>query len=231
MENFKPHAIKRLVTEGEISKIQEPIENIKKNIEYISEIPVEKGKYYRVTGISEILSIVKNKSLASPENSFYDRRQMAFISKNSNYSIEDLEFINAKNPSQIREIYNEHISKPNKEKGIITLVARTKSNHGDIGFVKEGFFYNPLNKEGSHFGAPVIVGSEELSLFEQGVHGSRHGVFNKEIESKKPAILKEGNNAENFEYWLYETEKGWHKNNFDSLVNFVNEKYKVEDEQ
>ena len=32
MENFIVHAIKRLVIEGEISKIQEPIQNIQKNI-------------------------------------------------------------------------------------------------------------------------------------------------------------------------------------------------------
>ncbi len=200
-----------------IQQTQDSIEKLRNSIEYLNEIPIEKGKYYRVTGISEILSIIKNKSLNLPTGSFYDRQILNQISKKSDYSIEELELINAEDSSKIKEIYNKYILNPNNEKGVVTLVARTKSNHGEIGFVKEGFFYNPTNKDSSHFGAPVIVGREETSVFEQGVHGSRHNLFNKDIESNKAVVLRDGTDAENFEYWLYEKDKGWYKNSFNEL--------------
>jgi hypothetical protein len=200
-----------------IQQQKDLIEKLKNSIEYFNEIPIEKGKYYRVTGISEILSIIKNKSLVSPENSFYDRQMLRLISEKSDYSTEELELINANDPLKIREIYNKYILNPNKEKGIVALVPRTKSNHGDIGFVKEGFFYNPTNKEGGHFGAPVIVGSEEVSVFEQGAHGSRTNLFNKDIEPNKPVVLKDGIDAKNFEYWLHDKDKGWCKKTFEDL--------------
>lgn len=206
-----------------VQQIQESIDKIKNKIEYFEEIPIEKGKYYRVTGISELRAIVKNKTLTTPDKSYYDRSMLSKIAKNSGYSIDDLELINSENPEEIRELYKKYISGQNNKKGEITIKARTKSNHGDIGFVKEGFFYNPMNKEGGHFGAPVIVGSEEKSLFESGVHGSRQELFNKDIESNRPVVLKDGADASNFEYWLHEEEKGWSKNNFDDLqIKFEN---------
>lgn len=206
-----------------VQQIKDSIDKIKNKIEYFKEIPIEKGKYYRVTGVSELRAIVKNKTLTTPDKSYYDRSMLSKIAKNSGYSIDDLELINSDNPEEIRELYKKYISEPNKQEGKVTIVARTKSNHGDIGFVKEGFFYNPMNEDGSHFGAPVIVGSEEKSLFESGVHGSRQELFNKDIESNKPVVLKDGADASNFEYWLHEEGKGWNKNNFDDLqIKFEN---------
>lgn len=204
-------------------QLKESIDKLKNKIEYFQEIPIEKGKYYRVTGISELRSIIKNKTLTTPDKSYYDRSMLSKIAKNSEYSIDDLELINSDNPETIRELYKKYISEPNKTEGRVTIVARTKSNHGDIGFVKEGFFYNPMNENGGHFGAPVIVGSEDKSLFESGVHGSRQDLFNEDIEPNKPVILKDGMDAANFEYWLHEEEKGWSKNNFDDLqIKFEN---------
>lgn len=200
-----------------VQQAQETMEKLKNKVEYFNEIPIEKGKYYRVTGMSEILSIVKNKSLSLPAGSFYDRKILNQISKKSGYSIEELELINAEDSTKIKEIYNKYIHNPNNEKGITTIVARTKSNHGDIGFVKEGFFYNPINKDSGHFGAPVIVGREDTSLFQKGAHGSRQNLFNKEIESNKAVVLKEGTDARNFDYWLHEKDKGWYKNSFEDL--------------
>lgn len=206
-----------------VQQIKDSIDKIKNKIEYFKEIPIEKGKYYRVTGVSELRAIVKNKTLTTPDKSYYDRSIFSKIAKNSDYSIDDLELINSNNPEEIRELYKKYISEPNKTEGKVTIVARTKSNHGDIGFVKEGFFYNPMNEGGSHFGAPVIVGSEEKSLFESGFHGSRQELFNKDIESNKPVVLKDGADASNFEYWLHEEGKGWNKNNFDDLqIKFEN---------
>jgi len=206
-----------------VQQIKDSIDKIKNKIEYFKEIPIEKGKYYRVTGVSELRSIVKNKTLTTSEKSYYDRLMLSKIAKNSEYSIDDLELINSDNPETIRELYKKYISEPNKTEGKVTIVARTKSNHGDIGFVKEGFFYNPMNEESGHFGAPVIVGSEDKSLFESGVHGSRQDLFNEDIEPNKPVVLKDGMDAANFEYWLHEEEKGWSKNNFDDLqIKFEN---------
>jgi hypothetical protein len=200
-----------------LKQSQETLDKLKNQIEYFNEIPIEKDKYYRVTGISEILSIIKNKSLNKSGESFFDRQILNQISNISEYSIDELELINAENPQKIREIYNKYILKPNNEKKIVTLVAKTKSNHGDIGFVKEGFFYNPNDKKRGHFGAPVIVGSQEKSKFQKGVHGNRHNIYNEEIGPKTAVVLKDGLDASNFEYWLYEKNKGWHKNSFEDL--------------
>ena len=198
-----------------IKQIQESIDKLKNTIEYLNEIPVEKGKYYRVTGISEILSIIKNKALNKPTESFFDRQILNQISKNSQYSNDELELINAQDPKKIRELYDTYVKNPNNEKGTVTLNARSKSNHGDIGFVKEGFFYDPNGSK--HFGAPVIAGSQEKSKFQKGVHGSHENVYNEEIDSGTPVILKDGVDAANFEYWLHEKNKGWYKNNFEEL--------------
>lgn len=206
-----------------VKQIKESIDKLKSKAEYFKEIPIEKGKYYRVTGISELRSIIKNKTLTTPDKSYYDRSMLSKIAKNSGYSIDDLELINSDNPEEIRELYKKYISEPNKAEGKVTIVARTKSNHGDIGFVKEGFFYNPMNENSSHFGAPVIVGSEDKSLFESGVHGSHYNIFNEDIGPNKPVVLKGGMDVANFEYWLHEEEKGWSKNNFDDLqIKFEN---------
>lgn len=198
-----------------IKQAQESIEKLKNRIEYFNEIPIEKGKYYRVTGISEILSIIKNKTLNKPEESFFDRQILNQISNNSQYSSDELEIINAQDPKKIRELYNTYVKNPNNEKGIVTLNARSKSNHGDIGFVKEGFFYDPNGSK--HFGAPVIVGSQDKSKFQKGVHGSHENIYNEEIDAGTPVILKDGIDATNFEYWLNEKDKGWYKNNFEEL--------------
>lgn len=200
-----------------VKQTQASLDKLKNIIEYFNEVPIEKDKYYRVTGISEILSIIKNKSLSKPEESFFDRQILNKISENSQYSTDELELINAQAPQKIRELYDTYVKKPNNEKGIVTLNAKTKSNHGDIGFVKEGFFYNPNDNSGGHFGAPVIVGSKEKSKFQKGAHGSRENLYNEEIHPGAAVILEDGLDATNFEYWLHEKDKGWYKNNFEDL--------------
>lgn len=200
-----------------VQQIKESIDKLSSKIEYFQKIPIEKGKYYRVTGISELRSIVKNRSLITPDQSYYDRSILNQIAKNSNYSIDELESINYEDPKKIRDIYNQHVLEPNREGGKIRIVARTKSNHGDIGFVKEGFFYDPMDKKSGHFGAPVIVGSEDKSVFEAGSHGTHKGVFNEEVEPTKAVVLKSGIDATNFEYWTYDENNGWNKNSFDDL--------------
>ena len=187
-------------------------------VEYYDEIPIEKGKYYRVTGMSEINSILDNKKLQNPERSFYDRQILTAIAKNSNYTMEQLEDINSNNTQEIRNLYKKYVQDPAKERGEVILNPRAKSSHGDIGFQKEGWFssYNPNKKDSSFFGAPVIVGSESKSKFLQGHHGSYSGRTNEEIKENEPVVLREGFDSENFEYWLYKDGKGWYKQSFNN---------------
>lgn len=203
---------------------QNEIETNPENIKYYNQIPIEKNKYYRVTWQSEIDAIISKEKLEAPKVSFYDRQILKEIEKNSKHTLQELEKLNwIDNNKKLRELYEDFVAKPKREKGEIILAPRTKSNHGDIGFSKEGFFYDVNNKSSWYYGAPVIVGNNS-SKFESWHHGSYKNIFNDEIKSWAPVVLREWFNAKDFEYWFYEKNKGWYKVDFETLKNQNNQK-------
>ena len=189
-------------------------------IEYTDVIPIEEGKYYRVTGMSEIYTILTNNKLKQLEKKkvYFDRGTLTLIARNSNYTIEELEDLNYTNTNKIRDLHKEFVIAKNTKKGKVVLWARAKSNHGDIAFQKEGFFsrYDPTIKDSIFFGAPVIVGDEKKSEFQEGHHSKYFQIFNKDIKKNTAVVLRKNFNIDNFDIYLYKEGKGWYllpKNN------------------
>ena len=204
----------------------ESVENTEKQmnlekIEYHSQIPIENDKYYRVTWMSEIHSIISKWKLEAPQESFYDRGILTKIVNHSNYTMEELEKLNWNNNAKIRELYTEFVAKPMQAEGKKVLMPRTKSNHGDIAFAKGNLYYDVHEQASWYYGAPVIVGTN-TSKFEAWHHGNYHNKFNDEIESGKPVVLREGLDAKDFEYWFH-NENGRYKLNYEQVKNQTNQ--------
>jgi hypothetical protein len=185
--------------------------------QYFDKIPIEPGKYYRITGMSEIKAIrQKGKLETDKDKAFYDNQILNQIANASNIPIGKLEDLNGiNNNEELRKLYTKYVAEPAKKRGEVVLAPRAKSNHGEIGFVKEGFFYNLSNS--SRLGSPVIVGDERNSKFQAGFHGNYQNKYNIQIGRNKPAILIDGFDGKDFEYYLYEKGKGYYKLTFDEL--------------
>jgi hypothetical protein len=194
-----------------LKEIEEP------SRQYFEKIPIESGKYYRITGMSEIKTIKQTGKLETDKNkAFYDNQILNQIANASNIPMGKLEDLNGvNNNEELRKLYTKYVAEPARKRGEVVLVPRAKSNHGEIGFVKEGLFYNLYNS--SRLGSPVIVGDEKNSKFQAGFHGNYQSRYNNQIEKNKPAILIDGFDGNDFEYYLYEKGKGYYKLTFDEL--------------
>ncbi len=87
--------------------------------------------------MSEINTIQETGKLSISDKTYYDRQMLSIIAKHSTYTLEQLEEINQKDTDKIRALYKEFVVPAKTEAGEVTIRARRKSNHGDIGFSKE----------------------------------------------------------------------------------------------
>ena len=206
--------------EAESAENTEKQINLEK-IEYHSQIPIENDKYYRVTWMSEIHSIISKWKLEAPQESFYDRGILTKIVNHSNYTMEELGKLNWNNNTKIQELYKEFVAKPIQAEGKKVLIPRTKSNHGNIAFAKGNLYYDVHEQSSWYYWAPVIVGTN-TSKFEAWHHWNYDNKFNDEIESGEPVVLREWLDAKDFEYWFHNEENGRYKLNYEQLKNQIN---------
>lgn len=174
----------------------------------IKDIPISKGSYYRVVGKDAIDDAKQTGIIRTPTKPKFDVQTLDGLSKDLKIPFND---IKNKTVEEIRELIRTSNLPPTKK------LIRTKSNHGDVGFSKEGFFYKP-NKNNY-----VIEGTENNSTFLQGHHGSYSGRFNKDINAGEPVVLREGENASNFTYWQNYPIIGWrnHKFKYGGGMNYI----------
>jgi hypothetical protein len=174
----------------------------------IKDIPISKGSYYRVVGKDAIDDAKQTGIIRTPTEPKFDVQTLDRLSKDLKIPFND---IKNKTVEEIRELVKNSNLPPAKK------LIRAKSNHGDVGFSKEGFFYKP-NKNNY-----VIEGTENNSTFLQGHHGSYSGRFNKDINAGEPVVLREGENASNFTYWQNYPIIGWrnHKFKYGGGMNYI----------
>ena len=174
----------------------------------IKDIPISKGSYYRVVGKDAIDDAKQVGIIRTPTEPKFDVQTLDRLSKDLKIPFND---IKNKTVEEIRELVRTSNLPPSKK------LIRAKSNHGDVGFSKEGFFYKP-NKNNY-----VIEGTENNSTFLQGHHGSYSGRFNKDINAGEPVVLREGENASNFTYWQNYPIIGWrnHKFKYGGGMNYI----------
>lgn len=174
----------------------------------IKDIPISKGSYYRVVGKDAIDDAKQTGIIRTPTEPKFDVQTLDRLSKDLKIPFND---IKNKTIEEIRELVRNSNLPPAKK------LIRAKSNHGDVGFSKEGFFYKP-NKNNY-----VIEGTENNSTFLQGHHGSYSGRFNKDINAGEPVVLREGENASNFTYWQNYPIIGWrnHKFKYGGGMNYI----------
>ena len=174
----------------------------------IKDIPISKGSYYRVVGKDAIDDAKQIGIIRTPTKPKFDVQTLDRLSKDLKIPFND---IKNKTVEEIRELIRTSNLPPTKK------LIRAKSNHGDVGFSKEGFFYKP-NKNNY-----VIEGTENNSTFLQGHHGSYSGRFNKDINAGEPVVLREGENASNFTYWQNYPIIGWrnHKFKYGGGMNYI----------
>lgn len=174
----------------------------------IKDIPISKGSYYRVVGKDAIDDAKQTGVIRTPTEPKFDVQTLDRLSKDLKIPFND---IKNKTVEEIRELVRTSNLPPAKK------LIRAKSNHGDVGFSKEGFFYKP-NKNNY-----VIEGTENNSTFLQGHHGSYSGRFNRDINAGEPVVLREGENASNFTYWQNHPIIGWrnHKFKYGGGMNYI----------
>lgn len=174
----------------------------------IKDIPISKGSYYRVVGKDAIDDAKQTGIIRTPTEPKFDVQTLDRLSKDLKIPFND---IKNKTVEEIRELVRNSNLPPAKK------LIRAKSNHGDVGFSKEGFFYKP-NKNNY-----VIEGTENNSTFLQGHHGSYSERFNKDINAGEPVVLREGENASNFTYWQNYPIIGWrnHKFKYGGDMNYI----------
>lgn len=174
----------------------------------IKDIPISKGSYYRVVGKDAIDDAKQTGIIRTPAKPKFDVQTLDRLSKDLKIPFND---IKNKTVEEIRELVRTSNLPPTKK------LIRAKSNHGDVGFSKEGFFYKP-NKNNY-----VIEGTENNSTFLQGHHGSYSGRFNKDINAGEPVVLREGENVSNFTYWQNYPIIGWrnHKFKYGGGMNYI----------
>lgn len=174
----------------------------------IKDIPISKGSYYRVVGKDAIDDAKQVGIIRTPTEPKFDVQTLDRLSKDLKIPFND---IKNKTVEEIRELVRNSNLPPAKK------LIRAKSNHGDVGFSKEGFFYKP-NKNNY-----IIEGNENNSTFLQGHHGSYSGRFNKDINAGEPVVLREGENASNFTYWQNYPIIGWrnHKFKYGGGMNYI----------
>lgn len=174
----------------------------------IKDIPISKGSYYRVVGKDAIDDAKQTGIIRTPTEPKFDVQTLDRLSKDLKIPFND---IKNKTVEEIRELVRNSNLPPAKK------LIRAKSNHGDVGFSKEGFFYKP-NKNNY-----VIEGTENNSTFLQGHHGSYSERFNKDINAGEPVVLREGENASNFTYWQNYPIIGWrnHKFKYGGGMNYI----------
>ena len=174
----------------------------------IKDIPISKGSYYRVVGKDAIDDAKQIGIIRTPTKPKFDVQTLDRLSKDLKIPFND---IKNKTVEEIRELIRTSNLPPTKK------LIWAKSNHGDVGFSKEGFFYKP-NKNNY-----VIEGTENNSTFLQGHHGSYSGRFNKDINAGEPVVLREGENASNFTYWQNYPIIGWrnHKFKYGGGMNYI----------
>lgn len=174
----------------------------------IKDIPISKGSYYRVVGKDAIDDAKQTGVIRTPTEPKFDVQTLDRLSKDLKIPFND---IKNKTVEEIRELIRTSNLPPAKK------LIRAKSNHGDVGFSKEGFFYKP-NKNNY-----VIEGTENNSTFLQGHHGSYSGRFNRDINAGEPVVLREGENASNFTYWQNHPIIGWrnHKFKYGGGMNYI----------
>lgn len=174
----------------------------------IKDIPISKGSYYRVVGKDAIDDAKQVGIIRTPTEPKLDVQTLDRLSKDLKIPFND---IKNKTVEEIRELVRNSNLPPVKK------IIRAKSNHGDVGFSKEGFFYKP-NKNNY-----VIEGNENNSTFLQGHHGNYSGRFNKDINTGEPVVLREGENASNFTYWQNYPIIGWrnHKFKYGGGMNYI----------
>lgn len=172
----------------------------------IKDIPITKGSYYRVVGKDAIDDAKQIDIIRTPTEPKFDVQTLNRLSEDLKIPFKD---IKNKSVNEIRELIRKSDLPPAKK------LIRTKSNHGDVGFSKEGFFYKP-NKNNY-----VIEGTENSSTFLQGHHGNYSGRFNKDINTGEPVVLREGENASNFTYWQHHPIIGWRNHKFSYGGNMI----------
>ena len=173
-----------------------------------TKIPIKEGNYYRVASNNEIQNVLNTGKLQVPERSYYDQQTINIMARKLNMKPDEVAKLDVENPEMLDKLYNQAPSSK------VNLRPRRKSNHGDIGFEKEGLYYDVNSPESSYNGAPIIVGNESKSIFQEGHHGAYTDKFNGSIPANSPVVLREGNDANNFTYF----ERGpflWREKSFD----------------